>query len=891
MTMQFLSWRRPAVYGLAADPPVLINGRLTGELVVTLEDAPGGGVIDSADGRIPFALAAAHDVAALVPGQILRRVPAESSRDAETTKLVHVDFAAPNFPWLLVPRKAVGDVLAPWLVVVVATPTEVKLDGQTATVFDPVVFTKHPLANSHLWAHVQRDASGQVARILCPRLLDANTEYLGLVVIAFNDAGQPAWDPAAGRTPTTLTVLDSWRFWTGEAGDFETLATAITPQKVEGLGSAPLVYPPESATPLAVRGAITGLGADADGAAVAPARAALSAYKAAADALRDDLGRRVAGLTTYGSPWVGSAVPTWATSLNTDPRFRGTAGLGLWMGVEGQEKLVAAAAKQIGAGELVGHLVRGLVLGLEVARSLWDRRLPGGADPERRLYALAPLTRRLRARRGTAMDAVTGSNSPLEPSLFSTAARRVFRRGGSATRHHPDRVVRRGDLVRAANRCPRPPERAPDGLPHVDAMAAALGLPPPEHPAVLNLREIPPAVWAAAEALIGLRVEDTPRFSSLLRRLTTAIRATLGECRRTEEAIRGRVGEIVTRDMIAAAVCQCVGEWQPQRPNNPDDRIDLPGLRQFVCERSPPPPRPPCREPDLPGATTAIGDALNPHADRPPAVVRVQDRIEGWPLHPLTPPQIPVSLDFPAWTLLRDHAREWLLPGVGRLPPDAVVALQTNPTFIDAFLVGLNAQAQNEFLWRGLPADRTGTPLLMFWGHADFETGKRRPDVQPLRDWPAASDLGDTSHQLLTPGDDGARDLVIAFRTDLFRRYPSTLVYLVKPGADVDADLKATPAFAHTAADRAARKFIGPIFQGAIAADLVFFAFDIHPDELAACWLVLDEPPSELRFRGVDEVGAPIPTGAVDAADFAIRTIDTPTRVAISGAYLRRLGL
>jgi hypothetical protein len=321
-------------------------------------------------------------------------------------------------------------------------------------------------------------------------------------------------------------------------------------------------------------------------------------------------------------------------------------------------------------------------------------------------------------------------------------------------------------------------------------------------------------------------------------------------------------------------------------------QIDLADLRRFLHDTLPRGELRPCDPVDLRRVADAVTAAIDPRGPKPPARRRIEARISGIELGDLGPPEVPVGLDFPTWTLLRDRALEWILPGIGTLPKDSVVAMQTNPTFIDAYLVGLNTQLHYELHWRNLPIDRRATPLLMFWGHVNFETGLREAEILPLIKWPAASELGDLGHQVLKPGDvTGARDLVIVFRTDLFRRYPRTLVYLVKPTPNEDDALRATPTFSYAGADKANRRFLGPIFQGALAPDVVFFAFDIDPDTLDQYWLVLDEPPSELRFRSVDAAGNPIGAAAPNAAALAQTTIDRPTRVGIDGAYLEALGL
>src|SRR5262249_11552738 len=149
----------------------------------------------------------------------------------------------------------------------------------------------------------------------------------------------------------------------------------------------------------------------------------------------------------------------------------------------------------------------------------------------------------------------------------------------------------------------------------------------------------------------------------------------------------------------------------------------------------------------------------------------------------------------------------------------------------------INTQFLSEMRWRNLPASRVSTPLRMFWGYVNHETAKREADIRPVADWPSklssdpdGDDVGDLSHQAIKPGDTtGKRDLVIAFRTALFRRYPSTLVYLVRPlaGDNIDTLLPAPPNFADAAADRDQRRYFGPIFFGQMEPDLVFFAFDV----------------------------------------------------------------
>lgn len=895
--LRFTSWRRSPIYDLVPNE-LLTDGRLVGALPLTLRDAYSP---DVATETVPFHIVAPRDIAGLVPRSIIRTAPAALAHDVEMTKFVHVDFADPDFPWRYTPRKANGEQLFPWLAILVGSATELELVGATVKILKPTVFTGYDLTRSFLWAHVQDDGHRPMSRLISPSVLRPETEYLAALVPAFDDGGQFAWDLAGGRIPAALPLFHAWRFWTAEEGDFETLALKIMPVQVPGLGRAPLAYRRGPvAVDLEVRGAITSLGGDPDGADEATARSDLQNYKQAVDALaaEDPLGRAVIGMPSYGRPWIDDLDGTvWASSLNRDPRYRGTAGLGLWMGIEGQQELVDAAVQQLGALRLAGHLVASLAFGLLAAQSLWNRRLP--AEPSRQVHLFSPLMRRMRAKNGNALDAITGPTSPLEGSIFSSAARRLLRRGAAWTRHTQNGFVGRGEMVDLANRCPPSPEKSLPGLPHVDDLGRALGLPPLEDRAALDLRPIGPNVKAAIERLIGTTINFAdPRFLGALRELTDAIGSDHGPCERHILYLNDHHGEIATRDLLTAAARRCVlaNGWAPVRDVPPieDRQVDARDLRDFVGGLLRDSGPPPCAPPDLGRVAAIVGTAINPNGPKPPALRRVQSRIRGVDIGTLTPPEMPVGMDFPTWTLLRDHSKEWIIPGAERLPKDSVVAMQTNPTFVDAYLAGLNKQLLDELHWRNVPVDRRSTPLLMFWGHVNFETGRREAEIRPFTQWGASTDLGAPDHQVLHPGDaSGKQDLVIVFRTDLFWRYPATLVYLVKrrPIPDPDSDLKATPVFEFTAATRDDRVFLGPIFQGALARDLVFFAFDIDPQDLDRYSVMLDEPPSELRFRPRDKDGNLLGENAPHGAAFAKATIDRKTRVAIDGPYLEALGL
>ena len=976
--LTFTSWQRSRLF----DRAVSQGARLGSSLALTLRDDKTG---QTAPGDAPFALLAAADVAGLKPGAIKHMAPAPFARDAETTKLVHVDFWEKDLPWRYAPEREqnrptalVPDnkILRPWLVLLVGTGEEIQVAGGIANVKDNVL-SAHNLVNSHLWAHTQNDGHATIARLLSPRKLRPQSEYVAVLVPAFNQGGAEMWtvtdnanaddeDDAVQRNFGSKGVLPAfhfWRFWTAEAGDFETLAAALHIPPAGDAGKAKLHYRrsvPAAGIDLAlameVRGAITSLQAPAD-----PDPAVLQQVIADVDHLNDAIEGAI-GLPHYGRPWLPNPdefATGWPHDLTDDPRFRSVTGLGVWMGVEAQESLMDAAVKQAGALREAGQRIGYLALGLLAAGRLWDRRLP--ADKNERLRILGPLMGRMTAAGGgLVLDRVTSGASPLPPGLFSSAAQRILRDRSAQTRHvaGANGGIDRSAALEAANRPERQPERAPAGLPHFDGIAREMGLPPLEELFRLDdawIEDVLDKLFELVRAISddyrlrrdelqrtgrGQEIPDLRRefVEILLGELSQGLQDRLPErdmpCEgrqlvvRAGEEFPGGILEFLARVLEDDSAQRRLYDalWRELRRcmtrRACDDQIghiDVPDPDAFcddLLDALPPEPRPQQKPIDLARLSDALYAALDPRQIDAPARLRLCSRLVGIDCSRLIPVEFAIGLDYPTWDLLNQYDKEWLLPGASALEKDSITALQTNPAFIDAYMVGINTQFMSEMRWRDLAVTRTSTPLRMFWGQVNYATQKRQADIQPLGEWAKAPDkpVGDLTHQSIQPSDaqnaSGSR-LVVAFRTDLFRRYPATLVYLVKPDPNVDKDeppedensplnklLKAPPQLdmppsvhpvdsdawkAEVEAWRnSRRKTIGPSFAGKLTPEITFFAFDVTPSKLDEYWLMLDEPPAELRFRSDKN------PDATNSAAFAASTLDEPTRVAWSGAELER---
>ena len=158
-----------------------------------------------------------------------------------------------------------------------------------------------------------------------------------------------------------------------------------------------------------------------------------------------------------------------------------------------------------------------------------------------------------------------------------------------------------------------------------------------------------------------------------------------------------------------------------------------------------------------------------------------------------------------------------------------MLAVQTNPTFIDALLIGANHQTLGELRWRNLPITTRWTPLRRFWERIDVGAGEVATDIRPVVAlatdqpiWTDASTLGDVTH--LSDPTNGA-NLVVVLHTELFRRYPATIVYLHAERRR----RRRLGAGARRRRPRRRRTREYPTFSGTLTPELVFFGFDVPP--------------------------------------------------------------
>ena len=205
----------------------------------------------------------------------------------------------------------------------------------------------------------------------------------------------------------------------------------------------------------------------------------------------------------------------------------------------------------------------------------------------------------------------------------------------------------------------------------------------------------------------------------------------------------------------------------------------------------------------------------------------------------------------PMYEPLRDYFQDQLLPGMEQVPPNTITLLETNPRFIEAYLVGLNHEMGRELLWRGFPTDQRGTYFRQFWdiqGRVPVPTPEEREglkDIAPITAWAETAHLGE---QAGTGSAEG--QMVLLIRGDLLRRYPRAIVYAAEAVWSANGT----------------RRELGteeryPMFRATCAPDVTMLGFPLTDTQVrgadsqanghAGWFFVLQQQPTEARF-GLD---------------------------------------
>jgi hypothetical protein len=921
-TYNFRSWWRPGLTGLAT-----ADADKDGRLRVILELALKRGNTQLTKKQHLVHLAGPSDVTGLDPKAVHKMIPPPDTGDAQPEHAVYIELAAVDLAWRHSPLKnpdtSTSTAMAPWLVLVVGPdePGELSIVGNELKM-GSAVCKAHPIVRPDSltsegelpsdwtfenvvgdltrWAHVQETEAGPVCRILSPARPQARSAILAALVPAWivdeNGKLTPAWvgERQLGRLP----VFHSWRFRTGEDGDFRTLASRLKAAKAPAVAQGvPLRFDyvaqpidpnsdPVGPADLIARGAVV---------AVDTNDVKLSDFVTLGmqDLLAghtDDDGRKAPQPPHYGDRLVADVMATnWGANLNTDPRHRVAAGLGSQLVVLERDMLVDAVLNQLGDVNAAAQTVTRAASGLEVARRLWNKRFPSDTDPLGRLQLFGPALRRVYTEDGLLVDLLTQEERgrPLSKALFSTAYRRALRPGTPRVRHVQEGAAKTDAIFREANRCLK--KSSPEEHDRIcldQFLRTAPFIIGPEasfdHPQIRveTKRKLRAAVlerWnyfqldpdknlpdikvkqlsqltlvQLEEVLEHLRDSSAERLLELL--LKMDLRAEILE--RWEAFQQGDPNlpnievaklEEVTIVMLEEALDLLksnrqdllpglLSQWSQDnsRQNDPIDYYEEPIFRPEDRLR--------CRPVNLDQVAVDLAAAFDP--TKPDSWIRRRalGRVNG--VEDEGPFEVCTTLNIPAWRLLRDYAPDWLIPGGRDLPDDSVVLMKSNSAFVQAFLVGLNHRLIEELRWRGLPMQRGCTPVRRFWDQVHPITQDPLDDILGLRNWSDDKVLGDSAH---APEGLVGDATILAFKSELFRRFPDTIVYAV----DARPNPTEPPNFAENEvpdfSDDGIKKN-WPVFQGALGSDLAFFGFSFSIDEARSHWLVVEQAPIGLRF-------------------------------------------
>ena len=302
-------------------------------------------------------------------------------------------------------------------------------------------------------------------------------------------------------------------------------------------------------------------------------------------------------------------------------------------------------------------------------------------------------------------------------------------------------------------------------------------------------------------------------------------------------------------------------------------------ISSLVC--SPDPSKVSDPVPDLAAIRTAF-DPING------LIERMGSQLEGIDLRNRGRPPLDRVMAYPEFPTpmyedLKELSPDYLLPGVDEIPANSVGALETNPQFIEAFMLGLNHEMASELRWRRYPTDSRGSYFRQFWDPSARVPKPDDPDllydITEIHTWDGKAPAGTASplgSNVMTgaPGDDpttppgqgatATTNVVLVVRGELLRRYPSTTIYATKAKEVTTEDGNDTVRVPHWPTAEQAEAQIDdtyhkfPIFRGTLEPDVTFLGFSLTAEKATGeteTPTVVDTPPEDPSMAKTDGLG------------------------------------
>ena len=826
----------------------------------------------------PVRLYGPGDVIGIDRQQIVRTEPRPQSTDFEPNYFPAIEFDRPDFPWLFTPAKAdTSGKLRPWLCLIVIRKQDgIKIRADRNLLLPIIEIPSSlrdlelpDLSESWAWAHVQvagtkRDADSlknslggdpalTVSRLLCPRRLDPSTDYLACVVPAFElgrRAGlgesikpedekaplAPAWVVNSPPASVTLPIYFHWDFRTGIGGDFESLVTALKARELPAdIGKRPVditnpgfqiagTSPDAGRIVLGLEGALRAVESRPDEWPSKPRALFQTALQKILNtpwdvATKENNEDPIVGPPIYGC-WQAALhrveiTPltslNWLDELNLDPRNRAVAALGTEVVQTQQEQLVASAWEQLGEIERINQMRRQAQLGRAVNIAYHSRHFANFSE-ETLLKVLAPAQSRIvvepvRAGESRALLSQRIAQSPVPSNAISAPLRRLASHRGVIS----SRFVTSG----------APPISIISRF-NTATLLVAVEIKPPGLVTLERVSENQTGTFGTPlkQTIVSARISKAIDPPPLLANFNIASEGS----KRT--LLHFSSGPPDSRD--AQSFRTAVKKHQDY-------------LTQAFMSFKTAPLAPQANLFDT-NANARLLESVNPENTIYARVKASQKLTSGAELagDRLEPILDAPSFPQPMYEALRDLSQDFLFSGLEHVPPDTVALLETNPEFVESFLVGLNAEMSSELLWRNYPTDQRGTFFQQFW---DTAVGDAQPDIEPITKWNGRH-LGQNA-----PRTNGK--LVLLIRGELLRRYPNSVIYAVravKPSPAAKLDLSRKPEDERH-----------PIFRGTLKPDVTFLGFNLTdsealgkpPNDPNGWFFVIQQQPTEPRF-GLD---------------------------------------
>jgi hypothetical protein len=789
---------------------------------------------------------------------------------------------------------------------------------------------------------VRANSDEALSRLICPRKLNPLTGYSAFLIPAFevgrlaglgqSTTGLDGLTPSWGGGQTEYPVYYEWHFHTGERGDFEFLVRLLEPRTVDSrvgvrdmdmqrpnFGVAGMINGPSDEPVIGLEGALKSPQAKPRPTIWPPADPAdypdfLKELEQKVN-LQDRLLSPPDPDTAHPDPIISPPLygrwhalqarlnveeGGWVNELNRDARYRVPAGFGTQVIQINQEIYMQKAWQQLGDVLKANQKIRQLQVAVAASQRIFVRHLePLAAD--QKLALTQPVHSRVMGSPTTILHQVKSSR--LTQAALNPAFRRITRpRGAVSHRALPEIGGRTSNILNLLNDeliKVAPPKTAPEKQISLNKIAEALvsdQIPDwlravAKHPLTRILLLALLLLSLVLLALTGLFV-----IFALLAAVAIGAYIFVDRLRRTlaaSDRLREESLTVEAIDSIAPMPGFILTEPDQDVPaailrSGASDSGDAARFRTALrdlhasFEIALPQPAPRARL-DVVDASAKLLLALNPVKVIPRRALSYvaipQSFIYLRPVETIAPVMAHPVFSDPMYKPLRDISSELLIPNINLIPNNTLTLLETNPRFIESYMVGLNHEMARELLWRRYLTDQRGSYFRQFWDVGDVvnrdATKDARTleeelrDIKPLHRWERPSSLGTHDNRDLPVGGTPEESrLVFVVRGDLLKKYPTVVIYAQKAKWITDPEDLFFPRRKIRVLDESnpQQNLQTPIFKAEIDPDLRFLGFNLTLEEAKGSttpptaegdlgnpgwFFVIQERPGEPRF-GLD---------------------------------------